>query len=231
MSIETLIFSRNRAMQLDLLLRSIQRFAPIASRAHVLVSSDNGPHSEAYARLADEHPQVRLYSQSTWPSFQVFTESFLEGAILDRVCFLVDDDLFYCVAPPVPPLDHPLPFSLRPGDYDYLFTLDGGIYDPAQVLQWTHGQRYRDPTQFEAGVASLVEGQSFPEEHRYPCLVGVPHNRVSASSGMPSMGGDPMDLCERYLYGERIDLDALTEQIDEHNVAPHMNLTYSYQRR
>ncbi len=198
--IDTLILSKgNRMMQLDLLIRSLNRHDEQRQLQRILV---------------DDPPQ----------DFERAVRTHLQRAT-ELVCFLVDDGFFYSPLPKITDA----PTSLRPGDYDYLFTLDAGIYESAQVLAWLDGHHFSDPTQLEAGVASLVDGQSFPEGSQFPCFVGVPHNRVSPSSGMPTMGGSAEELQRLYEDGQRIDLDAMIAQVEAADViTPHMALEYVY---
>lgn len=119
--IEALIFSKNRAMQLDALLRSIDRFAPgMFARIEVLYLGTDQRHHLAYERLKRDRHDDSLFcgpdSGLHWTSepnvpamFDCFVGEIIKGAVRrerSRFCFLVDDDLFYRPAPdPQIPLD------------------------------------------------------------------------------------------------------------------------------
>lgn len=111
--IAAIVFSRDRAMQLDLLLRSLERndggiFDPI----HVLRRSTSQAFKESYEICGSEHPKVEFMVEHKLPS-QV---RFLLG-ITEHTVFFTDDDILYRPLPSLPPtpMTNWLCFSLRLG--------------------------------------------------------------------------------------------------------------------
>lgn len=197
MILHPVIFSRRRPAQLDLLARSMSRFLPSAPYTAPIVTS-----GEAFER------QVRAHLNYARDRHHA-------------VLFLVDDAVF--IRPAVIP--ETAPFSYRLGDYHYYFTLDGGIYDPEEVLSYLDFT-FTNPTQLEAGIAVKVEARH--HDAYYPCLVGIPANRVSESSGMPHMGQDVEALNERWRAGGRISLDAVIRDVRMDGGA-HQNIVYEWE--
>lgn len=206
--VDALIFSKDRAAQLDLLLRSIDKHAPkLYSSLTVLCTYSALDFLDGYAACAQEHTDVRVTYQRV---FEDRVREWLADAGL-LVSFLVDDDVFYRDCPIVDAeaywRRHATPWSLRGGDYDYPFSVDGNIYRREHVAEHLSRFSFNDPTELEARAHELREHLPFDclTPVQPPCLVGVPANRVSASSGMPHMGVDPRDLNDAYLRGERLE--------------------------
>ncbi len=201
--VDCLIFSRDRAAQLDLLLRSIDRHAgDVYSSVSVLWTCSSLEHARGYAMLQLDRDEI------AWGRERDF-ESDTRDWILQAgevVSFLVDDDVFYRDAPD----PTRLPWSFRGGDTWYPFSVDGNVYERSDVLALLRGLSFRDPTQLEATGHDHRARLPFSEVYQGvpPCLVGIPANRVSPSSGMPHMGRDPAEMNRRFLAGERLELPA-----------------------
>ena len=202
--VDVLVFSKDRAAQLDLLLRSIKRFAPRFYRSVTVLYAYSEPcYREGYERLL--YPMRRNLLFVHQRDFEQQVRHWLEHSD-GPVSFLCDDDVFYAPAPPAEELR--LPWSLRGGDYDYPFSLDGNVYRPEWIRRLLARFSFANPTQLEARG----------HEHRHvlpfdsvsggvPCLVGVPLNRVSVDSRMPSFGVHEFDLNEQWLNGEPLELN------------------------
>lgn len=215
--IDVLIFSKDRPAQLDLLLRSIQRHARgLYQHIHIIYDySDDVSFGKGYGICALDHNsgQVRIrnpfitwgFSSHTMPHADDF-ENLVRGWLCrpnQTISFLCDDDVFYRDAQE----PEELPWSYRGGDYDYPFSVDGNVYAKDDVVKLIDGLHFRNPTELEAFAHECRRRLPFAEvSHGEPCLVGIPANRVSVSSGMPHMGQDERDLNERYLAGERLAL-------------------------
>jgi hypothetical protein len=110
------VFSRDRACQLDLLLTSIDRNGrKIFQRIYVLYRATNEDHEEGYRICAAEHPLVQFVPDGI-TSFQL-TATLLSAA--DHGCFFTDDSVLYRQLPSEIPHDalhdDVLCFSLRLG--------------------------------------------------------------------------------------------------------------------
>ena len=110
--VNCVVFSKNRAMQLDACLRSIERFAPYDARVTAVYTTTDAGFAEGYDLLTPP-PGVHLVAQSN-----DFQRDVLEA--LDRrheyTVFHTDDDLFFRPAPAPPLLSAALAaFSLRLG--------------------------------------------------------------------------------------------------------------------
>lgn len=106
MSLTTIIFSKNRPAQLDLLLRSMKAHAPhFAKNVIVIAKRDHGPYGAGYAMLAQEHADAESRGGHADRHLHVIDEE-LEGnfratvyhainSATTKVAFFVDDDVIY----------------------------------------------------------------------------------------------------------------------------------------
>ena len=95
--ISTLIFSKDRACQLDLLLRSIkQNFSHISSDIWILYKSTTADFERAYDLLFSRHDDLGIRRQRNGPKeFQLDTKALIRLMKSDYVCFFVDDNFVY----------------------------------------------------------------------------------------------------------------------------------------
>ncbi len=93
--ISLIIFSKNRPLQLDLCLKSLNGF-DADYKATVIYSCDPD-YAEAYETLKKEHPSIGFWMQSKSLFKDVYTR--VVTADNDYVCFLTDDCLFYRRSP------------------------------------------------------------------------------------------------------------------------------------
>lgn len=89
MFLRSLIFSKDRAPQLELLLRSMATFAPSGSQAQVsvLFKVRDGANGVAYSALAQEYPQVDFVEESD------IVQNVRNLSRGDFLQYLVDDDV------------------------------------------------------------------------------------------------------------------------------------------
>lgn len=217
-SIDCLIFSKDRPAQLDLLLRSIQKHAPGLYRTvGILWAASERTYASGYERCWREN-QGWWFEQRE-REFETDVRQWLE-LYGPTVSFLVDDDVFYRDAQE--PLE--LPWSFRGGDYDYPFSVDGNVYAKEDVVELLAGLHFRNPTELEAFAHEKRRRLPFTEvAHAEPCLVGVPLNRVSVSSGMPHMDRGPLELNLLYLAGGRLEIPKVEGDLPAH---AEMNLVF-----
>ncbi len=236
---DVLIFSKDRACQLDALLRSIEENGPGYSSVTVLYVWSDYAQGEAYWQLTRAGHAVRWLPQDR---FSDQTRSWLERAG-DVLSFLVDDQIFYGKATlaPSPGMvyqyglnttrSHTMGGDSHPhvqvardgwftwtwrdstGDFAYPLSIGGNVYDKAELLEaWP--DHFDSPTSLEAQLACYAAWWS-RETLAAPihsCLVSLPHNRVTTQATNPISSDErwtAVKLCEAYLDGQRIDYEAM----------------------
>lgn len=158
------------------------------------------------------------------------------------VTFFCDDDIVFNAAPIHPARilatdDRILTVSLRLGnqntqmplpegfpvwewqtlprhDFGFPASIDGHTFRVGDVLKMIGDEPIPNPTMLETVMDLKTDSLGRPLMTCYPeqCLVGVPVNRVSPSSGVAHGERWPQTtegMNERFLSGERIDLDAI----------------------
>lgn len=137
--LNVIIFSKDRACQLDLLLRSIQEFVLDTEVIHfsILYKSSAASYNQGYDKVKQAFPTFQFVDETKGPGdFKSQLLALIDPAI-PLSMFLVDDDLFKAAfsladAPVSTFQDHPeiLCLSLRLGKHiDYCYMLD--IHTPA----------------------------------------------------------------------------------------------------
>lgn len=91
--ITTLIFSKDRACQLELLLRSIHKnFSHISSQINVLYTYTSSDFKSGYNKLQSEYTDINWVEQN---NFKNDTLTILKDSCQKHVCFFVDDNIVY----------------------------------------------------------------------------------------------------------------------------------------
>jgi hypothetical protein len=216
-----IIFSKNRAMQLDALLRSILLHVPWLNfrDVHILHTAEPS-YSQAYAELCGQWPKANWHEQR---DFDVDVRLLVKTIERAQICFLVDDDLFYGEAPE-PKFEGGISFSFRLGknitacynkpeeplaDFTYLFSLDGNVYPVGLVRSWLDSvPAFATPNHMEAlvnkGAGHVYRGLvAFADQSS---LVNIPHNIVTSAWKNRSMGQSAAELNRLFLDGWRVDL-------------------------
>lgn len=225
-----LVFSKDRAMQLDAFLRSAEMYAPYVS---VTVAQHPEPLEPIVRAFLDEHERVVFHTDDdVW---------FREPPLLEitpdtTISYRLGSNTYYC---------HPLqreqaiPESMwcwrwrdYPGsDFGYPLSLNGTVYRSADLLPLLDFP-FRNPNELEAGLAARTD-RFEPEWMTAPlhsCVVSLPHNVTSTSSGNPrgsNPNWQPGALRDLYMYGWRIDLDAMDFT---HVTAAHQEIPLRFHR-
>lgn len=209
-------------MQLDALLRSIDMYAPELDPIMVIIMASSMEYFEGYQILMEERPVPRFMYQT------VFKTNLLTciGSARSQVVFLVDDNVFFRPATPVPFLLPGQCYSFRLGrninfDYNsgrvqmvgednfkYYYSTDGHVFRKDEILPLIQCIHFDGPNRLEAEMMRVGK----PLEVLYSdhsCVVGIPHNLVQTAWVNKSMGGSAKELNDRFLHGERIDLEAM----------------------
>jgi hypothetical protein len=100
--ISNIIFSKDRAMQLDLLLQSIERFAPsLFSQTIIQYNYDNDQFKAGYEKLKQKYPHIMYVEDSARqrtkenPTFKKDFEKVLALTTQPYLTIMVDDGFFY----------------------------------------------------------------------------------------------------------------------------------------
>ena len=114
--ITSIIFSKDRPLQLDLCLGSVKKNFPDSSH-NVVIYKNSKEFGIAHGQLMSEHSDVEFWPQSD----SLFKDIYLAivNSQNEYICFFTDDDIFYSESPPINKvaLDHNdlNCFSLRMG--------------------------------------------------------------------------------------------------------------------
>lgn len=89
------IFSKDRACQLEQLLRSLEKNAAPIERFNIAVLFDSSSSSfnEGYQIIAKQYPSVRLIRQNTNTSISLQVKQIVQAAKETFICFMVDDNI------------------------------------------------------------------------------------------------------------------------------------------
>jgi hypothetical protein len=231
--ITLIIFSKNRAMQLDALLRSIKQNCDIFSE--IIVQYDRDPqHQLSYHRIAQQYQMDETISFIRERHFSD-VKTLVSTVDTPYICFMVDDDIIYRdvyengVYPKSLPFWVHNPsefscFSLRLGDnikrrlhFEYPLSVDGHIFHTNRIqiiVEQIDPTALTNPNRLE----TIMQGNFAKElprvimRYEQSFLVGVPVNMVSNTSKCAYGTHHPYStegLLSNYLLGYRIDLDAL----------------------
>tara|TARA_R100001377_G_scaffold65014_1_gene40456 strand:+ start:211 stop:1092 length:882 start_codon:yes stop_codon:yes gene_type:complete len=91
--ITSIIFSKDRALQLDLTLKTIGKNFDLCDDVIVIYKTSERQYKESYENLKAEHPNVSFYEQSH--SLFVDILGIVSGAASNYVCFFTDDNIVY----------------------------------------------------------------------------------------------------------------------------------------
>ena len=192
-------------MQLGGLLTSMESYFPYSEEVFVIYKGTTMPQWESYDTLKKE-----------WEDVHFIKESFLKGQteyILSQaktVCFLMDDCLFYRGVPNKPEPKKWESISHRLGEntnnknhFTYNISLDGNVYRCKDILECMKPIQYYNPNELEARLVSYQP--NFKQRITEQYLVGLPHNRVSDSSGCKYSGRYTEEyLLDAFNEGDRI---------------------------
>ena len=216
-----IIFSMNRAAQLDLLLTSIKQYAPWMWPPTILYRSTSDLFDVGYSILADEH-QIGLM-------YQLPLKEKLLAAIDRLVPFttmLCDDSVFFRALPEIPWLQpetayathlgknctysYPVNKPQKEGELDFLTSwgIDGHIYRTDDLTACLHAVEFSTPNKLEEAMGQAARPLKLLYAD-HSSMVTIPANVVQHEFPNRSAGGSVGELNGRYLAGERLDLDAM----------------------
>ena len=207
------IFSKDRPLQLECLLRSMKEHCNIFDTVVVLYKTSM---YEAYEILKMDYPEVIFRRERN------FKQDFLSLIMPGYNCLLVDDDIFFRDV-----LKHEVYDmltecdigSLRLGNnikhkkhFHVRSSVDGNIFR-GDLLKKLADDRFKNPNQLEIALNKYCLDSTMAWFNE-PRLIGVPNNRVSDSSGCAHMNGDISELENAFLQGFRIDYKQMNLECD-----------------
>ncbi len=253
-----LIFSKDRAAQLDLLLRSLDRFAP-AEDTTVIWTATPGRLEQGYLEAPFSAEFVRQDEGGFDDAFRAALEEAFEGD--DSVTLFCDDDVaFRPLASPYLPgevvafshrlgvqNDRPKPDGfpvwlwgpLERTDFGFPASVDGHVFRASDLLSLIGGDVLENPTGVETIIAGRVEGVLGKRRPWMGCghdqsIVGVPVNRVSTSSGVDHGLDFPQaveKINRRWLLGQQINLDDAVEKLQSQVRGCHHEIRFEWEPR
>lgn len=95
--ITSIIFSKNRPLQLDLCLNSIKK--NFSDSENIVIYTNSQEYKEAYDVLREEHPDIEYWPQSD----SLFKDIYLAiiNSTNEYICFFTDDNIVYNELPPL----------------------------------------------------------------------------------------------------------------------------------
>lgn len=246
--VKLIVFSKDRALQLEALLRSIELNCKLFNSITVIVKWSSDDYYKAYENLSNEYSGVDFVMQND-------LKTDVLGAMWDEfTCFMVDDMICYN------PVSRPPTFNgfknsiwcLRLGEetkgftrrqwawkdyqktksyFDYPCSLDGNIYPTEIIKPLIEEGNFVNPNKLEVVLWSkrdrLPEIMNCWGEAK---VVSLPLNRVSdtatASFGQ-TYNYSAEYLNNRYLGGEIIDFENMTF---ENIKVPHKEIELKFKR-
>lgn len=222
-----LIFSKNRACQLDLLLRSLNL------PASVLYTFD--PEFEAgYKKLIKMHPTVNFVKQTEFKSQLI---EFVKSS--DYLLFLPDDDVMiapfsidlpefqeFMKSPDVATLSLGLSSNIAGkkwkwadyrGNYrlrmwGYPMSVDSCIFRKEDILPIIMGSQMTNLNYLETYLNQNIPNRPFMMCFDSPKLINNSVNQVQKDFPARTSGPSPQELEKRFLKGERLSLEDIKEK-------------------
>ncbi len=209
--VDAVIFSKNRAMQLEALLKSMSKHAPYLV-PKVIYTHTNDVHRQAYEILQTEYPDAEfIFEDDT-------RQQILQAIQTLLMCFLCDDDVFFKDIPveeeielkEFETLSVRLGEHIKKAHFKYKLSLDGNIFvskTMKKFLEGFSGLAFLNPNKLESALIGS-HNSKMTLKYNEQCLVGIPHNRVSESSGCHFTGKySEDDLCKLFIDGKRLSFD------------------------
>ena len=216
--VNAIVFTMNRAMQLDAFLRSMEKWAPSLFPITVMYRATSGKFLRGYSVLQGEHSSVQWVDQSDFKIKLIGLVN--QGRPLTAM--FVDDDLFYRSFTEPPSVASGECWSIRLEEISGYqrtpsrhplggYSVDGNIHRTEDLRAALESVDFADPCRLEEALNWNPTAPPVVERHGHlRCLVNVPNNHVAnVFPDIPFMGGLAKELNDRYLAGERIDLDTM----------------------
>lgn len=232
-SIAAIIFSKDRAMQLDCLLRSIEKNMPIFEPKLIVYKATTATSKANYDKIYHDHPDTMFSEDVNFWNVTLLSIAFAEGIRCTHVCFFVDDDIIYnpvnksTVYEALSDDDIDI-LSIRLTDQSkakhkrYKGSLDGNIY-PIEMLAELQDKNFENPNKLEIQLCKIAENYRMAHLKEQK-LISIPHNTVSDTSTCSNMGGCTTKLDIMFDNGYRIDFENMELGSNE----PHQEIEYKF---
>ncbi len=241
-NVDCIVFSRDRPLQLEACLLSLQRYASAPhTTLSVLYRATDGCFRRGYEELQEARPDV------TWIAEANFRDDLLAAVGREeQTVFHTDDDVFFACVGQVPLTDDLACFTLRLGlnttycypldlheqlvepriegevvswlwrdqalgAYSYPLALNGHVFRTSEVRGWLERSSFGNPNELESALQAY--GDELPPRmasFRHSRVVSIPANIVNETfANRHADAHSAAELNERFLRGERIDLEAM----------------------
>lgn len=205
--IDLIIFSKDRALQLEGLLSSLKENCKIFNKIVIIYDYSNKEYEEAYTKLMSEHPVLWLFGDISFKERVLF--AFGES---EYTCFMVDDLIVYrklqwkkedasqFIVSEIfsfrlgNNIRHSL-FELQPNDVEtihtfdwtkqskywgYPLSVDGHVFKTEYIKSIVKGINFDNPNKLEAHFQSFIpQAPKYMSCFNQSVVVSLPINRVS----------------------------------------------------
>jgi len=201
--INLIIFSKDRAMQLECLLRSVKKNCDHFDNIYVIYWCSDESYREGYKLIKGAALVEEVYLK----------QNVLYLMDEEYVCFMVDDQICFKEVKCIPELKKKQVFSMRLGNnvrghHNYPLSVDAHVYRTQDIKPLMESIKFDNPNKLETYLQRFKKGWEILYEDQ--CFISIPHNRVSEGSHCFTTNRYPPSLLnERFLKGERIDFESM----------------------
>lgn len=236
--INFLIFTKDRPMQLDLLLRSIERFVKVPHYLSIVLHASDKRILDDYISLDQRY----ILDNSD------FKKSVLQAVKRPTkyICTMVDDDVFTrslildsriddpgvnCFNLHIPALgDGVWNWTVEGGDYGYPMTLSSTIWRSDYLIPLLKKYDYHHPNTLEDALHyNNDRGRRYLLAAERNPAVNVPDNRVQSTHPNVTNGGDASYLLDMFRRNRRINLEKVVAYVNSHpEEYPYSKVNYEF---
>jgi len=244
--VEVIVFSKDRACQLEALLRSMDELYLRPHHRTVLYTTSEPELEAGYEALARSQPGTEFVREVDFHADVLrlvekgearsrFSMFLVDDIVFQRpfegtwhLQMLVDDpevlsvslrlgeNVRFCHprgAATVPPDLEADPRwvwrEAHPGYWNYPMSVDGNLFRTSDLVEKLSSLSFRNPNTFESTMAANPIDRLLMASERTPVLVNLALNRVQDTYANPSADVDVNWLNDRFLAGDRIDLEPI----------------------
>jgi hypothetical protein len=228
----TIVFSRDRAMQLDAMLTTIEKYFPAAFiNVWIVYTFSDESFGKGYERLMNKYTRgVRWVLEENFRN-QVLS---LISNSSEYTMFSPDDCIMFGHANFIGLADNVLCHSLRlgrntticypisqpqkipdgfpkweysgaDGDFSYPFSTDAHIFRTSDLLEVLRERDWRSVNTMEAAMSGAKSKRLYMTAQERSVYVSIPHNRIQNDFPNRNELGSARDLNDLFLEGKHID--------------------------